>query len=199
MANLAGAKPSRLSEHGHECCSNAKEWFFAMDCSLGTYRSSTPPPTWIRRRFDWGPTRWPLYWCRAVESPTLDCGALADLTRNALLHRGLSALSCQIVEKFNRDNVSHWRRAWEKAGVPANWTSDIYAYHEICAILEGNSVSLWDPTDNKWVVNMDEGYGSLQALRITPDENLRTPEALRCNGQEVLVGNWTIVRRIPAV
>ncbi len=162
--------PSQLSHHGSRCCSLARAWFLNMD--RGLYSRNRALPVWIHQRYQWGPSRWPLFWCEAVKADKLDCGAQAALTLEALAERGIPALPCQTVRKFDPRTISQWRASWEKDGCKAEWAAGEYAYHETVAILPGNRLQVWDPSINAKVrLDVNPGYGSTVALRIKGPEN----------------------------
>src|SRR3712207_2487200 len=70
---------SAIQHHGRPCCRLAREWVFATDFSQLNGESLLTGPRWIRHKYKWGPSKWPIHWCEAVEQKTLDCGALASL------------------------------------------------------------------------------------------------------------------------
>src|SRR5574342_271092 len=74
--------PSQLVDHGHDCCRVARAWLVSLDYSLDSVLASADRfrgPGWIRDRYPWGPSRWPLSWCEVVVAEQLDCGALTAL------------------------------------------------------------------------------------------------------------------------
>jgi hypothetical protein len=186
---------SNISDHHQDCCRDAKSWFLALDISLRPNASYSLPPSWIRQRYEWGPSPWPLHWCEAVCSEKLDCGALASLARHAILARGGVVLPCQLIRSFNREAVSHWRRLWNDSGLSGEWAHGEHAYHEACAIAEENVVNIWDPTDDKWIEPYQRGYGSTAALRIALTKDWRAPQELRWGAQEIPIGTWVYLDR----
>ena len=93
-APWAARGPSALADHGTECCATARTWFHAMSRSFWRGQGG---PTWIRRRWEWGPTCWPLHWCEAMAAKELCCGAQAALSIEAFRGRGVHALPVQLV------------------------------------------------------------------------------------------------------
>lgn len=157
--------PSLLSFHDGECCREARAWFLNMDRWL--YPRNRALPAWINQRYRWGPSRWPIFWCEAVRAKTLDCGAQSALALEAFGERGVLALSCQIVRKFDTRSILQWRASWEGQGCGTEWAVGEYAYHETCAIVRGNTVEVWDPSNNEKVrFTANPGYGSAVALRL---------------------------------
>jgi len=181
---------SQLVHHFQDCCRTAKTWFLAVDKSLSPYGSPYSPPLWIRFRYEWGPSPWPLHWCDAVSSDKLDCGALADLSRHALAARGSTILPCQLIRRFNYDAISHWRRLWLKSGCSPDWAQDEYAYHEACALVIRDHVRIWDPTDSKWIEPYCKGYGSTVAAKLVVMDNCKCPPELRWKTQKFPVNEW---------
>jgi hypothetical protein len=156
---------SRISHHGEACCATARAWFLAMDQAY--YSQNHALPSWLRQHHEWGPSRWPLYWCEAVEKRKLDCGALTALALEAFAERGRTAFPCQLIRKYDQRTVEQWRQAWEKAGCLCSWVAGEYAYHEACAILTDNRVEIWDPSGNIMVRPESViGYESTVALRL---------------------------------
>ncbi len=185
-------RPSRISTHKDaECCRIAKAWFLAMDLTLGAGVGLIAPPTWIRKRYEWGPTAWPLYWCDAVHSGELDCGALNALSMEALSARGVAVTAIQLVQEFSQSASLHWRRRWESAGRWDGWARGQYAYHEACAILDGPRLDVWDPTDNAWIEpSASRGYSAVNACRLP---FLTTRESVEWRGRRLNPRRWTIL------
>jgi hypothetical protein len=164
---------SEISHHGKECCATALSWFLAMDRSLRLHPTSMP--VWIRERWEWGPSSWPIHWCELGEADKLDCGALAAITRRALLARGVIALPCQSILEYTPDTIAHWREGWRAAHRTPDWTSERHVYHETVGIVEHGKVRIWDPTENAWMPS----EGSLsdgRPLRIKVSRDSVGPE-----------------------
>ena len=159
---------SVMADHGERCCRTAQEWFLAMDYSHMGAGDVLTGPRWIRQRYTWGPTRWPLHWCEALEKKTLDCGALAALAQVAFLSRGVRCHTAQLIQRYTGDDSRNWRRNWEERDAGVSWIKDDLVYHEACAVEAGGAeVRIWDPTASWWVnPKQFEGYGSVLALRI---------------------------------
>ncbi len=168
IAYWEGFPVSTISDHGEQCCRIAREWFIGTDFSqLGTgdLRSG---PRWLRKKFKWGPSRWPLYWCEAGKEKTLDCGALAALSHQLLLGRGVSSYPAQLILKFNDVSASHWKATWREAGSSSAWIHDGMIYHEGCAVEEeSGGIKIWDATATWWInPKQFHGYAGLLALRL---------------------------------
>jgi len=158
---------SDLSDHGSTCCQTAKAWLVAMDRSLHSGDTVDCPPTWIRVRFQWGPSRWPLFWCEAMRSEELDCGAIAAIARHVFGARRVLAITCQLVRRHSPQHVATWRERWIRAGCSADWASGDLTYHEGCAILTSGQLAIWDPTANAWLdPDARTGDGQLLAFRV---------------------------------
>lgn len=155
---------SALYHHGGPCCAVARTWFFAMDRSLWNGHGA---PTWIRRRFEWGPSRWPLHWCEAMRASELDCGAFAALTVGAFRARGIDAAPVQWLQRVDLHHASHWRARWSRAGASPEWAAEGVVYHEACAVITGDRATVWNPSSNAWASPRTGGeIGSLIAIRI---------------------------------
>ena len=157
-------QPSVLSSHDAACCRDARAWFLAMSRSLWRGQGA---PGWIGGHYAWGPTCWPLYWCDAVGSKELCCGAQAALGVEAFRARGVDAMPVQLVQRFGEEDASHWRGKWVAGGASPAWLGEGIVYHEACAVIDENGARVWDPTASMWA-SPDEvrGYGSIVAIRI---------------------------------
>lgn len=162
---------SDVSHHGGTCCEMAREWIYAMDHTQLNGGSPLTGPRWLRQRYTWGPTVYPIYWCEAVEEKNLDCGALAAISREIFKSRGVRAFPAQLVQRFSTDATEQWQKKWDAKSASTHWINDDVIYHEGCAVLtEGNEIKVWDPSAGWWVRPIPQnGYGSLLALRICTD------------------------------
>ena len=189
-APWASHVPSVLWHHGAECCTVAQAWFRAMDRSM--WRGDGAP-AWIRARYDWGPTRWPLYWCDAVGAEELDCGAQAALAIEAFRGRGVDAVPVQLVQRYDVHDVPHWHRRWTECGASPGWAAEGLVYHEACAVITDGRARVWNPTATSWASPENvRGYGSIVAVRIggaTP-----TGRTLAWGGLELPFGAWASPR-----
>jgi hypothetical protein len=187
---------SRLARHGAACCEAAREWVFAFDLSLLGSADALTGPRWLRHKFKWGPSPWPLHWCEAVRREALDCGALAALAREIFEARGVRAFPAQLVQQYTDDSARHWRRNWDGEEIPSGWIRDELIYHEACAVLAaGDEIKVWDPTASWWVnPRQFGGYGSLLALRLLTDE--AAPRAgFRWGAHRVAPNRWQRIER----
>ncbi len=174
---------SVLMMHPGRCCEVARAWFRTLARSVVAVHPG--PPMWIRERWEWGPTSWPVYWCDLAKRDKLDCGALAALAREACLAVGNEVRAVQLLERFDTTTIENWRTLW---GAEAEqWTFGDLVYHEAVALLavpqaarpeeEARAplvkVRIWDPTDLHWVEgNSTTGLGSLVALRVCAGQGL---------------------------
>jgi hypothetical protein len=190
----SSSTPSSFSDHEADCCRRAKAWFGAMDISRRPADRPFAPPQWLRERYEWGPIRWPLYWCNAAISDQLDCGALAFLAKELLSMRGIPALAVQLIQQFSQDAVRHWESTWNSKGISAYWVAEDLVYHEACAVLRHDeTIAIWDPTDNCWISpNGLSGYASTIAIRIFDFSDYADPsKMLRWGIHRVKVNAWT--------
>ncbi len=159
---------SQLSHHGRSCCEIAQHWFRGMDFAKLNGSDIMSGPRWIRQRFGWGPSRWPLHWCHALDADAIDCGAHAALAHEAFEARGLKPLRSQIVQSCGSRAVDQWRLRWGAEDVSAHWLGDGYIYHEANALQVGaDEVKLWDGSAGCWLnPGQTRGYGSVLAVRI---------------------------------
>ena len=159
---------SSISHHGESCCCVAREWLLSTDYAQLGGESMLAGPRWLRHRFTWGPSGWPIHWCEAVRRKTLDCGALAALAHEVFLARGVRSFPAQFVQQFSEDAARDWQRRWEGEETPSDWLREDLIYHEGCAVVSGGEeIKVWDSSAGWWV-NPKQlgGYGGLLALRI---------------------------------
>jgi hypothetical protein len=159
---------SAISHHGAACCQIAREWILAMDHSRLNGGDRLTGPRWIRQKYNWGPTKWSLYWCEAVEKKTLDCGALASLAHEVFTARGVLSFPTQLIQQFNPEATAQWEKKWLDDEASLHWLTDELIYHEGCAVVTDiNRVKIWDASAGWWIdPKLTEGYGSLLAVRI---------------------------------
>lgn len=159
---------STISDHRQPCCRIAREWFLSMDYSQLNAGNPLTGPRWIRQKYDWGPSSWPIHWCEALKKKTLDCGALAALAQKAYLARGIRCFPTQFIQQYPGEAAYHWNKQWEEKETSSHWISDDLIYHEGCAVVvHDNEIRLWDPTASWWVNSKQfEGYGEVLALRV---------------------------------
>lgn len=178
IAKWQQSPASTISHHGTACCEIAREWIIGMDFSQLNGGHPLTGPRWLRENFKWGPSKWPMHWCEAVQEETLDCGALGALSHQLLLARGLRSLPAQFILEFNDASTHHWTETWATAGSCAPWINDGLIYHEGCAVIvSGNDIKLWDATATWWInPKQFGGYAGLLAVRVfaAQAEPLRT-------------------------
>lgn len=193
-APWAAREPSTLSDHGAECCAEARAWFHAMDRSHWRGQGA---PAWIRRRYDWGPTQWPLHWCEAVAAEELCCGAQAALTIAAFHARGIDAIPVQLVQRYQAHDVPHWHSRWARGGANPAWASEGLVYHEACAVRDDDRLRVWNPTATAWVApDHLQGYASVVAIRVggaVPDAR-----AVSWGSMRLPLGAWASTAEVDA-
>ena len=186
--------PSSLYSHRGACCRIAREWFVSLDLSMLTDGNLLSGPKWIRDRFDWGYSKWPLYWCKASHAEALDCGALAGVAREVLTARGLVTVPVQLVQVFSEQNTRQWASKWSRHQQTVNWMIGDLVYHEACAIvLPENRIQIWDPTDNWWI-SPDQllgGYASTIAVRVRTNQT--TSNSFIWGTHQIRMGEWEII------
>ena len=164
---------SGISHHGSMCCEMAREWINAMDFSQLNGGNPLTGPRWLRQKYNWGPTQYPIHWCEVIEQKTLDCGAHAALSREVFAARGVRSFPAQLVQQFSKNATSQWQRKWDEKETSTHWIKDDVIYHEGCAVLIGeNEIKVWDSSAGWWInPTYNKGYGSLLALRIFASQN----------------------------
>lgn len=171
--------PSQISHHGRMCCEIAREWITSTDFSELVGGSVLTGPRWLRQRFNWGASSFPIFWCEAVRKNTLDCGALAALAHEVFSVRGVKSFRAQLVQRFSQVATAQWSCSWSANGdSELRWIDRDLIYHEGCAVLVGNGkgnssgssgeIKVWDASAGWWVdPKSGDGYGSLLAIRLT--------------------------------
>jgi hypothetical protein len=187
---------STISHHGPACCRIAREWILSMDYAQLGGGSLLAGPRWLRHRYPWGPSRWPIHWCEAVRQKSLDCGALAALSHEVFCARGVGSFPAQFIQQFSEDATRDWGKRWEGAETPANWIKEDLIYHEGCAVVAGDGeIKVWDASAGWWVnPKQFGGYGGLLAIRIFDAQ--AGPEAVYRWGSHVVAPNvWQKLER----
>jgi hypothetical protein len=172
-------QPSQISHHGQMCCEIAREWITSTDFSELGGGSIHAGPRWLRQRFNWGASSFPIYWCEAVRRDTLDCGALAALAHEVFTARGVKSYRVQLVQKFSQVATTQWSCSWSDDGADTElrWMDKDLIYHEGCAVAVGDKdeIKVWDASAGWWVdPKASDGYGSLLAIRLSAS-NAPTP------------------------
>jgi hypothetical protein len=187
---------SCISHHGAECCDVAREWVVAYDFAQLNGAEAMSGPRWLRTRYDWGPSPWPIHWCEAVDRNTLDCGALACMAREIFAERGLASFPAQLVQQYTAEATGQWQSKWDSEKVSTHWIDEDVIYHEACAVQSGDGeLKLFDPSAGSWVEQRQAGgYGGLLALRVFDGEG----RMWRWGGQRIPANSWIkIADRLP--
>jgi hypothetical protein len=185
---------SFIQHHGEACCHIAREWMVSMDFSQLTAGNMLTGPRWLRRKFQWGPTRWPLHWCEAVEQKKLDCGALAALALELFNARGVKAYPAQFIQQYAEQAARHWHRSWTEDEADSHWIMDELIYHEGCAVVvRDREIKLWDPTASWWVnPKQFGGYGAVLLARIF---DTHSSESFKWGTHTIRPNRWEKIER----
>ncbi|MBV8687441.1 MAG: hypothetical protein JOZ90_05020 [Alphaproteobacteria bacterium] len=183
---------SILSHHGRACCEVAREWVLAMDFAQLNGADRLSGPRWLRQKYEWGPSPWPMHWCEAVTRKTIDCGAHAALAHAAFGARGLTAYPTQLVQVYSEDATEQWRGKWARDDVSCHWLDGAHIYHEATALLVGDDeVKIWDASAGSWIPPRQAGgYGSLAAIRIFAPESSGGGDGLRWGERRLKPNLW---------
>jgi hypothetical protein len=187
--------PSHISHHGKLCCEIAREWITATDFSALNGDCKFTGPRWLRQKFNWGASTFPVYWCEAVRKDTLDCGALAALAYEVFTARGVKTSRVQLVQKFSEVATGQWISSWSENCAPLPWIKDDLIYHEGCAIETGErQIKVWDASAGWWVDSKPaNGYGALLAIRFT-GANLVPGEKYVWGEHEIKTNEWQEIK-----
>lgn len=183
---------SRLSHHCRSCCDLALAWLRAMDFAQLNAAGVLSGPRWLRERYEWGPSSWPLYWCEAVEHEKIDCGAHAAFAHEVFSARGVTSFRAQFIQRYNRDAIEQWRRIWDADEASSHWLGEDCIYHEGNAVLVGDDrVKLWDGSACCWVKPVQAGgYGSLLSIRILESDQRCENSVLRWDMRGLPLNEW---------
>lgn len=189
-------QPARVSHHGLACCEIVKEWIISTDQSLLNGGNEMTGPRWIRHKFEWGPTRYPIYWCEIGRAKVLDCGVHAALAQEVFLARGVRSFRAQMVQEFTESAAAQWQLQWEDRDAITTWMDGDLIYHEGCTIVgPDGETKLWDPSAGWWIdARSTTGYGSLRALRIVTMDGT---ERFDWGGRIVPANEWTVTEPSP--
>lgn len=187
--------PSQISHHGALCCEIAREWITATDFSELNGDGLLTGPRWLRQRFNWGASAFPIFWCQAVRRDTLDCGALAVFAHEVFKARGVRSYRMQFVQKFSDVATSQWSNSWNTDCASPAWIKDDLIYHEGCAIETGErKIKVWDASAGWWVDSKPaDGYGALLAIRLS-GLNLRAGKIFAWGEHIIRVGEWKEIK-----
>ena len=183
---------SAFSHHGGACCEIARQWVTAMYFAQLNGGGLTSGPRWLREKYKWGPSRWPMHWCEAVKRKTIDCGAHAALAREAFLGRGLTAYPAQLVQRCSAEASEQWEAKWTGEDVSCHWLDAERIYHEATALVVGeDELKIWDGSAGSWVdPSQGSGYGSLLAVRICAAGPFGGGDGLRWGDRRLKPGLW---------
>jgi hypothetical protein len=198
LARWRYSSPSVIAHHGKACCATAREWVFSTDHSQLNGNHAFMGPRWLRRRYNWGPSQWPMTWCHAVEQDDLDCGALAAISREIYAARSVVCHSVQLIQQYSEDTTSHWSTKWTNHPASTHWISGGLIYHEACAVqISSSEMRIWDPSAACWVnPKQFGGYGSILALRLTIDT--AGDRTFLWGEHDIPAGEWHVLQTVSA-
>jgi hypothetical protein len=183
---------SCFSHHGDPCCEVAREWVVAMDFAQLNGGDLSSGPRWMREKYEWGPSSWPMHWCDVVERKVIDCGAHAAMAHEAFTARGATAFRAQFVQRYSTDATDQWKSKWGDEQVSDHWIDDDLIYHEGNALLVGeDEVKLWDSSAGWWInPRQAGGYGSLVAVRIFAEGQWGDGDGIRWGEHRIKPNEW---------
>ncbi len=184
--------PAHLSMHSSSCCTRARSWFITMACCTGA-QDDYSSLSWIHSQWEWGPSKWPMYWCEILEREKLDCGVLADLADLALQEKGKKTIRIQLIEEYDIYVCQNWRQVFSGAGCCVDWIHGCMVYHEVTGYIVGEDLKIWDPSDNNLVIfqnNAPKQHGRVVAIRLAPSELVPSESIILWCGLQLSVGSW---------
>ncbi len=184
---------SCLSHHGDACCDVAREWVIANDFAQLNGGDVLSGPRWLRQKYEWGPSPWPMHWCDVVERKVIDCGAHSALAHEVLTARGVTVFRAQFIQSYSSDALCQWRTKWTDDEVSDHWIGEDVIYHEGNAMLVGeDEVKLWDSSAGWWLnPRQNGGYGSLAAVRIFAEGQWGGGDGFRWGDRRIRPNEWT--------
>jgi hypothetical protein len=188
--------PSMISHHGRRCCALAREWIFSTDQAQLNSEHLLTGPRWLRHRFTWGPSPWPITWCEVVKRKVLDCGAFAALAYEVFAMRSIRSFHAQVVQEFSEQATMQWMSKWTAEQIPVHWITPGLIYHEVCAVETApQTIRIWDPSAGWWINGSRvQGYGMVRALRIFA-ESAETPVNHFIFGRHTVLSNkWQTLK-----
>lgn len=187
---------STISHHNAECCQIAREWILSMDYSQLNAGHTLTGPRWLRLKYKWGPSRWPIHWCEAAGQKTLDCGALAALSQEIFAARGVRCYPAQFIQQYTEQSARHWHKKWAEDESSAHWIKEDLIYHEGCAVaVRDNEIKIWDPTASWWMnPKQFGGYGGVLVVRIF-DPRSSSPTGFNWGTHRIVANQWQKIER----
>ncbi len=184
---------SCIAHHGEACCEIAREWVIANDFAQLNGGDLVSGPRWLRQKYEWGPSPWPMHWCDVVERKVIDCGAHSALAHEVFTARGVTAFRAQFIQSYTADALSQWRTKWVDEKVSDHWIGDDVIYHEGNALLVGeDELKLWDSSAGWWInPRQNGGYGSLDAVRIFANGQWGGGDGFRWGERRIKPNEWT--------
>jgi hypothetical protein len=195
IAHWRNFPASTIAHHGAKCCDIAREWITGMDFSQLNAGHPLTGPRWLRTKFKWGPSKWPIHWCEAVREKTLDCGALGALSHELFVARGIRSFPAQFILEFNEASARHWKETWRVAGSCAPWLREGLIYHEGCAVaVSEGEIKLWDATATWWInPRQFGGYAGVLAVRVFGSE--AASPFLKWGEHQIPLNTWHKIAR----
>jgi hypothetical protein len=194
-------QPSMISHHGLRCCALAREWIFSTDHAQLNGEHSLTGPRWVRHRFTWGPSPWPIAWCEVVSRRVLDCGAFAALAYEVFSARSIKSFRAQVIQEFSEQATTQWMSKWTAEQIPVDWITAGLIYHEVCAVeTPAQTIRLWDPSAGWWINGQRvQGYGMVRALRIFADGGLTPADHFNFDGHTIIPNKWQTLKTSPSL
>ena len=183
---------SGVSHHNQDCCEVARQWIVAMDFAQLNGAGPLSGPRWLRARYEWGPSPWPIHYCEVVDRKVIDCGVHSVLAHEVFVARGVTAFRAQFIQRYSADAHAQWRSKWTADQVSDHWIGDDGIYHEGNAVLVGSDeVKLWDASAGCWLnPRQTKGYGSLAAVRLFADTAFGDGDGLRWGEHRIPLNCW---------
>jgi len=186
---------STLLHHEKACCDEARLWFLTLGRSMEGWSAGhfeLKAPTWLSKKFEWGPSSWPMSWCELIKHEQIDCGVFAVLAREIFTAQGFKAHGGQVLVNYNKICTDHWKDFWIDRMPNAeecksfNWIGENVVYHEVCIVeMPDQTAKVYDATFNQWYESEGrKGFGGLLAVRS------ESPRLLRWGNHTLSYGEW---------
>lgn len=123
---------------------------------------------WQKEILQWGPSRWPFYWCNLQKASIVDCGVFANIVELILHDSSYYLGRVQAIEEVSELRTRFWVTTWKKSGIEPEWVlNPTEVYHEMILVTDGKRIVLYDPTERVLINDQLEAVNRICSLRVT--------------------------------